>query len=406
VRREDRVRPLGGERLPREWALFSRDADGGLSGGLRLSSLRAVRRHLGKSTAVVETPYSESAFARTAPGCGIVVNRDGRTEFSGLVASERTMDWDSQTGQPTIKVSCLGDDVHLAHRIVYPDPTRAGHEQTTADYFVTANAPASTAMWRLIDANLGPSARPERRVPRLYMGADPGAGAVRAVWRDQYETVLTVLQRMSLLSGADLGVRTVWTADGLRCDVYVPADRSGDVRFSADLRNLAGFTYTETAPSVTYALVAGQGDLRNRMRRAATSTNPLDLRWGMRIERYVDRGDEDDPAELQQAADDEITEGAGQVNLACTLTDSQAATYREHWDLGDRITVYVGLPGQTKNATVIDVVREIALDVDNSGAETITPAVGGPDAKAAPQTATQAALAELRRNLEGANARK
>jgi hypothetical protein len=387
-----------------QWAIFTRAGDSTLTGGLHLSSVKAVRRHLGVDTAVIETPYTPDAYQRTAPGDGIVVTRDGRQEFTGLIGSERTMGWDAASGQPTIKVSCVGDNVHLADRIVYPDPTRAGHDQTTADRW-SFTGPASSAMWQLISDQLGPTARTERRHFALYMGTDPGTGEART-WTALFEPALTVCQQWSILSGANLGVRTVWTPDGLRADVYEPRDQADTIRFSADLTNLAGFTYTETAPSVHYALVAGQGDLSSRIRRSATSTNPLDLRWGRRIESYIDRRDESDPGALQQEADDAVTEGAGQANLTCVLTDSQAATYGRDWDVGDRVTVYVGMPGQTKAAVVVDVIREVSLDVTNDGAETITPAIGGADAKTDRRSLTEQQLADLRRNLEGFYARK
>lgn len=387
-----------------EWALFSRNERAGLTGGLRLSSASGVRRHLGVDTCVVETPYTDDAYARTASGCGIILHRDGRQMFSGIIGSERSMGWDAQASRATIKVQCVGDLIHPADRIAYPDPTRAGHEQTTVDRW-THTGPASTAMWRLLNEQVGPAARPERRQPQVFMGDDPGVGATRT-WAALFEPVLDVCARWSALSGANLGLRALWTPDGLRYDVYQPRDVADRIRFSADLTNLGGFTYSETGPTLTYALVAGQGELRNRLRRAATSTNPLDTRWGRRIETYLDRRDEADPGELQTAADDAVTEGAGQVNLTCTLTDSQAATYGRDWDLGDRVTVHVGLPGQVKAAVVVDVVREIAFEVDNTGAERLTPAIGGYDAKAIVPTPTQQTLARIGRTLSDFFARK
>lgn len=385
--------------MAHDWALFSRDEDYRLTGGLPLSSFQGVIRHLGVDTAVIETPYTPDAYTRTGPGCGIVAQRDGRTEFSGLIASERTMGWDAQSGQPTIKVSCLGDNVHLKDRLTFPDPTRAGDQQTTKDYWTFSGA-ASSAMWQLIRDQAGPGALPDRRVPNMYMGADPGAGDVRPVWALLFDDVLHGCDLISVASGVDLGVRVVSTVDGLRADVYLPNDKAGNIRFSADLSNLVGFEYTETAPSVTYALVAGQGDLKARARASAISSSPLDLRWGRRIESYIDRRDEEDATVLAQAAADAVTEGQGQVSLSCTLTDSQAATYGRDWFLGDRVTVYVGLPGQTKAQIVTDVVREIFFDVANTGAETVRPAIGTTDAKALRPNPTQAALARVSENLQ------
>jgi hypothetical protein len=373
--------------------MFSRDASYRLTGGLPIVSAKAVARHIGVDTAIVETPFTPASFAATSPGCGIVLQRDGRQEFSGLVGSSRETGIDTD-GKPTIKVMCVGDAIHLQDRIVFPDPARAGDDQSTVDYW-SRTVPASTAMAALLSEQLGPQALPERRVPTLYAGPDPGVGVSRLWSFMQTDTVLSACQQISLLSGVDLGIRILSTVDGLRFDIYRPQQLAGAVRFSAGLRNLGSFTYAEVAPTVTYAVVAGQGDLHLRTRRAAASGNALDLRWGRRIEAYIDRRDEADGAVLSQAALDAIADGAGQVSLSCQLTDSQAAKYGRDWFLGDQVTVYVGVAGLSSAATVTDVVREIAFTVDSAGAETIVPAVGTADAKSIFPTPTQQRLAAI-----------
>lgn len=376
-----------------DWALFSRGTDYRITGGLPLVSAKAVVRHMAYDTAIVETPHTADAYARTAPGCGIVLQRNGRVEFSGLVGSSREASL-AEDGTPTIRVMCVGDNVHLSDRVVYPDPARAGDDQTTVDYWQTTTV-ASTAMMRLVAQQLGPVARSERRVNPLALGSDPGVGTSRLWSFLMTDTVMDALASMSLLSGLALGVRLRSSVDGLLFDVYQPRLLASQIRFSADLSNLTSWTYTETAPEVTYANVQGQGDLRLRMRRAATSTDPLDLRWGRRIEKVYDRRDEADGNILAQAAADALAEGKGQIALACTLADSQAATYGRDWGLGDQVTVYVGVPDQSSFATVVDVVREIAFDVSSDGSEVITPAIGTADAKSIAPTPSQQQLAQV-----------
>ena len=383
--------------------MFSRDTNYRMTGGLPIASARGVRRHLGVDTAVIETPMTPKAAARLAPGCGVVLQRDGRQEFSGLVAGELKIGFD-ENSNPLIKAQLVGDNVHIEDRLVYPDHTRAGDQQTTFDYW-TYNGPASSAIWELINEQVGPDARPERRLPALYMGADPGVGTSRP-WRNQFVSVMTACAEISGLSTPNLGVRMTSTPDGLRADVYVPRDLSDQVRFSADLSNLEGFSYTQIPPSVTDAIVAGQGDLRARLRRTASTTNPLDLRWGRRIERYIDRRDESDQAQLTLYAQDAIAEGAGQVSLSCDLSDSQAARYGRDWNLGDRITVYVGLRAFTKAAIVRDIVRQVEFEVRADGAEKFRPAIGGTDASAQIPGPTQKTLAQIGRRLETLETRK
>jgi hypothetical protein len=235
-------------------------------------------------------------------------------------------------------------------------------------------------------------------VPTLVMGDDPAVGASR-LWSAQWAPVLDTLTTWGVLSGADLGVRVVTTGDGLRADVYAPRDVSAGVRFSASLSNLTAWEYVQDPPAATYVIAAGQGNLRNRVRRVAQSVNVADLAWGRRIEVLVDQRDEADVAKVQQSAVDALAEGIGAVSLSTQVTDSPVAVYGRDWDLGDRVTVHVGLPGQPAAATVVDLVREVAFEVDARGRETITPAVGTSDAKAVRPGPTQRQLARVATGL-------
>lgn len=372
------------------WQAFSRNADYRLTGALPIVKTAGVLRHLGVDTCELTTPYTPERYARLAPGCGAVINRDGQQQFSGMLGSARRIGWDGR--RATITVQLLGDDQHAADRLVLPSPLAAPTAQTV-DYW-THTGPASSAMWRLLNEQLGPGAAAGRRVPTLYMGADPAVGTSR-LWSAQFAPVLDTVTEWGVLSGADLGVRFVTTPDGLRGDVYAPRDVSAGVRFSASLRNLTGWEYEQQPPGVTVAISAGQGDLRNRVRRVSSSIRAADLAWGRRIEQYVDQRDEADTTKLQTSADDAIVAGIGTVSLTISAQDAAAQRYGVHWTLGDRVAVHVGLPDQPTVATVTDLVREVAFDVDGKGSEKITPAVGTSDAKAIRQGPTQAALADL-----------
>jgi len=378
------------------WQAFSRDAGYQLSGGLPIIGAKGVARHLGVDAVELTTPYTPGAYGRLAPGCGVVIQRDGVQQVAGMVGGSRKIGWDAGSGDATITVQCLGDDQHLADRLVYPSPLAAATAQT-ANYW-TYTGPASSAMWELIRQQAGPAAQASRRVPTLVMGDNPGVGVSRA-WSEQWAPVLDTLVGMGVLSGADLGVRIVTTADGLRADIYAPRDLSAGVRFSTSLTNLRAWDFEQQPPSVTYAIAAGQGDLAARVRRVASSGAAADLAWGRRIERYIDQRDEADTTKLQQSADDELAQGVGTVALSVDAADTAAARYGDDWSLGDRVTVHVGLPGGPTAATVIDLIREVAFTVDAQGRETITPAVGTSDAKAIRPGPTQQRLATVAAGL-------
>lgn len=374
------------------WQAFSRDSGQQLSGGLPIIAAKGVRRHLGVDACELVTPYTPDAYGRLAPGCGFVVQRDERQQVSCMVGGSRRIGWDAGSGDATITVQGLGDDQHLADRLTYPTPGAAPDAQV-ADYWQRTTV-ASSAMWQLIREQAGPGAQPGRRVPTLVMGEDPRVGASR-LWQVQWAPLLGTLTAWGALSGADLGVRVVTTADGLRADIYAPRDLTADVRFSASLRNLTGWEFEQLPPSVTFAINAGPGNLRNRVRRWAQSVSAADLAWGRRIETLIDSRDEGSAVQLQQGAVDAIAEGIGTVSLSTETIDSPAMRYQVDWDLGDRVTVHVGLPAGQTAATVVDLVREVAFEVDSRGREKITPAVGTSDAKAIRPGPTQKALAKV-----------
>ena len=391
------------------WAVWARDTDYAPSKALLIDTVQIVRKHMGVDTAVITTPFSPEAWAACAPSNGVIVHRDGRQEFSGPIAA-RQLNWDAETDpRPLITLECVGDEQHLADRLVMPDRLRAGDDQTVNDYWSFAGV-ASTAMWQMISDQAGPTARADRQVSGLVMGADPGVGSSRT-WRQLFSAagpngVMDALAVISAASGLDLGIRVTSAAGQLTVDVVQPRDLTDGVKFAADMRNLVAIFYRETAPTVTHALSAGAGTLHTRVRKLVVTTSSLALAWGRQIWSYIDRSDTSDTTELAQADQDAIDQGPATVSLTVRLTDTEAATYGKDWDLGDKVTVYVGLPGQTQVAAVSDVVRQIALSVDNTGKESVQPAIGSYDATAIRKTPTQQQLAAAATGLAGLISRK
>jgi hypothetical protein len=397
------VRLVRGTRNRHRWHAFTRTTDYRLGVNLPILTARVLLKHMGIDRATLTTPWTRERWDALQPGMGVEAWRDGRQEFTGLVESPGLV-LDPTSGQVTISVEAVGDLAHLETVPVFPDPARAPDDQTTRDYW-SHQGPASTAMWELISQHAGPTAHVSHRVPGWTMGADPDRGLNR-LWQDLFIPVLDLLTTMSVSSGEDLGVRVAATGGQLRCDVVEPRDLADGIRFSANLRNLVGFSYRLAAPTVTDALSAGQGDLRNRLRRYAATSSALAQAFGIRRWAYLDRRDTADLAELDQANSDALADGDATVALTVTLRDSEAATYRRDWEVGDRVTVYVDLPGETSIATVRDVVREVLLEVDATGVEKVTPSIGTHDAKSLRTTPLQRAAQANREQLEGFKARK
>lgn len=374
-----------------QWSVFARGVDYGLGVALPIGSLQAVVRHLGLDKAVLSTPFTPEAWEGVQPGNGVAAYRNGQQVFAGPVWS-RQLAWDGQ-GAATIRVEAVGDEVALARRLTFPDPLRAATDQTVNDYW-SYTGTASAAMARLISDQAGPTCAASRRVAGLTITDAAGVG-VSKKWTGLFDPVLTLLTNIAATSGADPGLRMSTTTGSLAAYIVAPRDLSGSVVFSADLSNVGSTTFTETAPETTHALAAGQGDLHLRTRRLSVTTDSGSLRWGQQAWTYVDRRDSADAAELDQSAAEALVEGQGTVALSLTLTSSVAATYGIDWDLGDKVTAYVGLPSQPKVAVVSEAIREITFTVDADGGERIQPAIGSVDARTYLPTPQQRALAAV-----------
>lgn len=407
-----------------EWLLSSRSADGRLSGNLPIKTLSAVVRHIGVGTGVATVPWSAATYGQLIEGAGVVVRRNGRVVCSGFLA-EIEESWP----EDTIKLSWVSEQVLLQDRLVIPDPTQ------TADWATNPLDPEfpwgtgrdthwvytglhSTVMTRLIEQQVGPSAYSAWQVPGLSVGPDPLLGGAPYTAQIRYGSpnLLAELQTISAASYGDLGVRVDPVDGGYLAQVVGPVDSQGTARFSADLRNLTSYSFTRKAPTATSVIVTGKPledpdnmtlteeqaeafRLANTPAVVSTSTDPITLAWGRTSWTYKDQSSISDPALLAQAGQDVLANEAATVSLTCTLADTERLKFGEHWDLGHRVTVDVGRPGEPKK-TVSDVVREVAFE-KSKGGEKITPAIGSPDATALPSLPSRQALNNIKARLAG-----
>jgi hypothetical protein len=386
---------------PGEWSAFARGTVWEVTVALPIIEATAVLRHMGLSKGVLTTPYTAERWEALQPGCGIALYRSGKRLFSGPVTS-RQLTYSAEDGSAIIRIEAVGDEVIFADRLTFPDPLRAAGDQSVNDYW-TYTGSAARAMYQLMRDQAQGTCRFERQVENvegvtLDIDYPADVGATRT-WQGLFEPVLTLLSTIAASSGADLGLRVVSRTGVITATVIEPRDFVGEVIFSADLSNLGGAVFAEQAPELTEALVAGQGDLHLRARQWVSATNPGTTRWRRKVYKYVDRRDTADASVLTNAGIDSITDGQASVSLSLTLVDSNAATYGVDWDLGDRVTVYIGLPGESKVAQVNDVVREITFTIRSDGSERIQPAVGSVDARTYLPTPAQRALTSTARQI-------
>jgi hypothetical protein len=163
----------------------------------------------------------------------------------------------------------------------------------------------------------------------------------------------------------------IQVAGALQFQVYQPSDKSATAIFSAGRGNLSAYEYSEQGPEVNFIYIGGAGTGTTRTFREHGLPTSI-VRWGARIEDFIDGPDSTDITELDQAIDAELDQHAEQSSLSLTPMDTDALAFLDDYGLGDKVTAIVdGEPIQ-------DIVREVHITLTPDGAEQITPTIGTP----------------------------
>ena len=310
-----------------------------------------------------------------------VIMRDGEIVLSGPIEQpmapyQRTLPGSDGAGDArpgTLQLAVVDDLAHLAGRLVYPDPTAAADSQTASHY--TDSDTAETLMRDLVNLNAGPGALPDRQVPNLALGAVAGVGSTVSV-SARFSNLLTELQGLAV-AGGDLGFRIRQDAGQLLFEVYQPRDLTATARYSWDLGNLRSVSVERSAPTVTHAIVGGQGEEENRQiveRGDAAAA----ARW-WRMEQWVDSRHEDTMDGLEQSGDEALAEGAERVQISAVTVDTEDLKFGRDVQLGDRATIAY-LPG----VEVSEVVRQAHIQATPDAGEHVTVLIGSQEATTDP----------------------
>lgn len=387
-----------------EWSLLVRDENLDHIGVIEDDyALEAIERHLAlgawKIDLAADGPGAE--LLRAGAGILLVDSATGETLVSGPIRPQETQ---RAADGHTLSVSGVTDTAALG-RLCWPRPGQdipsTGATQDDA-YYVTSG-PAETVMRTLVDVNAGPSARAERQIPGLVLPASQGRGPT-VESKTRFDSLLEALWGIGEIAG--LGVRVVQQGTSLVLDVYEPADRSDEVRFSVGLGNLASYSYSLTPPEVTDIVVGVGGEGQARVFFRFTQRDPL---WpGLVLEEFVDRRDVDptlspgddgyvDPqAAAQQSADERFAEAGGKASVTFVPIDTDAVAWgRDYW-LGDVVTA------ETEIGPVTDVIREVRYTRSAEDGQRIEPAIGEPQ----DQPAIYKRVARLRRDVDQLQTRR
>jgi hypothetical protein len=283
-------------------------------------------------------------------GAGIIVYRNNVVQLSGYW-TDQDHQRDLQTN--TVTVSGVDDTGWLTRRLVYADPNDITPPYTVAQDVRTGQA--SEVIRQFVDENGGLSTAVARRIPGLFAGTNPAIGPT-VTGTGKWQKLLPLCQELAAASeaqGTPLGFRIVQSGTDLLFDLYAPTDKTGDVVFSVERGNLAGFKYSRTAPTMTYAIVGGDGEGTARTF-TDKANGALQAQWGRIEDDLIDARNGDTANEVSQAADQALAEGAGTTSLSVTPIDLDTQRYGEHYGLGDKVTVLLDAIGPQVETVIAD----------------------------------------------------
>ncbi|MFD3638197.1 siphovirus ReqiPepy6 Gp37-like family protein [Streptomyces griseus] len=338
------------------------------------TSLTVIPRYNAIGSFVLEISADSGKANLLAEGNGLIIRTaDGTLVDSGPI---RTVDWSrskDDSGEGKLTVGGVSDTEVLARYTCWPAPGSTIGSQADTVYKISGVV-AETAMRALVNLNAGPGALAARKNVLITLATDGGRGSAVTRQLNQFDGLLAVLT--DIANAAGLGFRVVQVGSGLQFQVYEPTDRSGTARFAFDLGNLTDANYTTTPPTCTRAVVVAGGQSSPRQCKTYDRADPLfpDLV----IEQFVDLTSVDTASvdlvpQMDQAAEEALTAGAGQGSLAISPIDIPLLQYGRDYQVGDTVSAKV------RDSWMTDVVREVTLACTAGEGATVKAAVGSSD---------------------------
>lgn len=285
-------------------------------------------------------PATDNNLQAIQPGNRLFVVYRGQTFMAGPIEKcgpyERTIGG----GVGTITAYFTDDLAKIVAQLTYPDPGLAANAQVVAYY--TSTDPAEEQLYTLVDLNVGAGALAARQIPGLEVDAAASIGGSFQL-KTRFEPMGDCMRRIA--RGGGLAFRTHQESGPNRIvfTVYEPADLTTALVFSFDNGNLQAITIDPEAPTVTSAIVGGDGAGAARPVVVRTDTAAEALWW--RMERFVNQPDTSNTTELNQAGDDELAQGAEQAGVSAVAVDIDGYRYGTDYQIGDLVGL-VGKPGE------------------------------------------------------------
>lgn len=351
-----------------DWRLYARDVANNRQAEIKVyreCKARLVYNDAGAWS--LDMPTDPGLFGILPFRSGIVVARDGLVVFSGPVRSSERRVIGGRTDDTLY--GGTDDTGSLARTrclpvITGPPYTAAAYDERTG--------PAETLMRGYVHDNAALGAHIPRRITGLLAGTSGGLGATIPA-RARFDPLLDLLQQMAIDGGSEdnpLWFRVLQNsvAPGqLDFMVSLPVDRSRDVVFAFERRNLISFTEKEVAPRGNYAIAGGKGELEQQLIREWGQSDSIN-RYG-RAEWWLNKTNLDSAADLDAVAVVELEDSKPRSAVTVVVRDTDAATAFVNYGISDRVTVV------RDGIAATGLVREISLTITPDNDAVIEPLI-------------------------------
>lgn len=329
---------------------------------------------------LLDMPYNDKSGARLLEDVraqggglgGIIVERNGQVIFSGPIHGlEATANYlDNKTAE---NISFWGTDDTglLLSRLAMPprpsDNQYGAFAGSGASYDVKTDK-AETVLIHLIQKNCTTGTINPRVIQGLTTEADKGRGATVTI-RSRYHNLVEKLQETATAGG--VGFRVLQRAAGqMTFEVYESSNKTETVIFSRERGNLASYRYKVEKPETNFVIVGGGGEDVARVFRYS-GDEPSRSLYGT-WELFKDQRHTSDPAELDQAMYEELTEKTESIELEIQPINIRPTRFITDYELGDTATVVI------KGERIEDIIRAVKITLTKENGEVITPTIGTP----------------------------
>lgn len=326
------------------------------------TSLRWTPTFLGDGDWEMELPTGTAAEPLDDPAALATIDYRGvRSTWTVVPETSR----DPETGDEILTIGGDGALSLLGWEAAWPDPTKNLANQPVQPVAVTGSAEA--VVISLVRSNYVTRAGRPLFVPASLDRGSPSRA--RGKWTNLEEIVVTKAKAGGI--GVDVGL--VDRGDGtarLELRVWEPADLSGDVFLSELAGTLTNVATTITPPTLTEAIVSGAGGQYKIVTTAASNADAA-LFGGHRSALVAGPQSYDD-ADLQQAGEEALKDGAPRVDVALTAADTEGLQPFTDFNEGDMATAELG-----SGLSVVDVISSFGCSMEE-GFVTVAPTFGDP----------------------------